>query len=397
MKLTWYKSKFLEKNNNIGKVISSEINKNPVLSASEETEIFKLYEYHEDALLDLFLQDKDLTKLAMETFEANISKRTKNLEQNGYGEIIGKYQVLSAKNYEFKEITALARSFRNSAPLRSAFQAHYSAYISNNDELDAFWKSEVDRLEKELSKIKNRIVLANLGLVIAFAKRYLKSSNGSTFSDNIQEGNLGLIRAIEKFDYSREIRFSTYASWWIKQSIMRNIDNYNHEIRIPTNVSTLVRLYNKVEAKTVSVTGETPTSSDMAKKLGVDESRLNIIKEVKSFYKATTVSMNSDSTSEVHDIYDTIVVDEASPDDVVYNKELKKVIKQIMHVLTEQEAYIIGLRFGLSGGHPLTLHEIGEKVGLTRERIRQLEARALGKLKQKTVSLRKEYDGIDCY
>lgn len=225
---------------------------------------------------------------------------------------------------------------------------------------------------------KRKLIQANLRLVVSIAKRYI--GQGVLFMDLVQEGSLGLIKAAEKFDYSKNFKFSTYATWWIKQTIIRAISNNSRTIRIPVHMADKIRKYKKVYTMLSFELGREPTDFEVAEKMGLTNKKLSAIR--KSIIKEP-ISLETPVTDDLN--VGDYIQDKSSnlPEIQTKNKSLKGSINHLLSTLNEREKKIINCRFGINGQTPMTLEQLGQEMGYSKERIRQLEDIALAKIREK--------------
>jgi len=241
-------------------------------------------------------------------------------------------------------------------------------------------EEEVDlaqKIEKGNFQAKKKLIQSNLRLVVSIAKRYV--GRGLTFLDLIQEGNQGLMRATEKYDWRRGYKFSTYATWWIRQAITRAIADQARTIRIPVHmVETINRLY-RVSRKLMQELDREPTVEEIAAEMEIAPDRVREILKISQATASLEKPVGDEGDSLLGDfIQDT---SHPTPYDSASKQLLKENIKDVLYTLSEREARVLKMRFGLDGYKPMTLEEVGKEFGVTRERVRQIEAKALRKLK----------------
>lgn len=262
----------------------------------------------------------------------------------------------------------------------SAVQTPLETYLREINETALLTARE----EKELATniglgdlaARDRMVRANLRLVVNIARGY--SGKGLALQDLIEEGNLGLLRAVEGFDPAMGTRFSTYASYWIKQSIKRALINTGKTIRIPAYMVELLSKWRRATARLTEELDRTPTPEEIARVLGLPKKKLPIIKKAIKIYNATPQTDQTEAGWTLGDM----VMDERqqAPDDAMVESDSLRHVLAMLQTMDQREATVLRMRFGLDGYEPRTLKEIGEELGLTRERVRQIETEALNKM-----------------
>ena len=262
----------------------------------------------------------------------------------------------------------------------SSVQSPLETYLREINETSLLTAAD----EKELARAiamgdvcaRDRMVRANLRLVVNIARGY--TGKGLSLQDLIEEGNLGLLRAVEGFDPDVGTRFSTYASYWIKQSIKRALINSAKTIRIPAYMVELLSKWRRASTRLAEELGRTPTPEEVARILGLPKRKLPIVKKAIKIYNATP---QTDQSEVGWSLGDMVMDDRAkTPEDELLEHDVLRHVRQMMEVMDVREATVLRMRFGLDGHEPHTLKEIGQELGLTRERVRQIETEALKRL-----------------
>ena len=297
---------------------------------------------------------------------------------------IEKDTTKSMQNLE-REIEALARAKSESVsdPVRM--------YLKEIGRIPLLTFEDEIRLAKRFEKgdlrAKKKLTESNLRLVVSIAKKYI--GRGMSLLDLIQEGNLGLIRAVEKYDWRKGYKFSTYATWWIRQAITRAIADQARTIRIPVHMVETINRYVRASRRLMQQLGREPTAEEVAKIMDVDVTKVREIMKVSQEPTSLETPVGDEEDSHLGDF---ISDPGPTPYDMTSKQLLKEHMEEVLETLSDREKKVLILRFGLEDGRPRTLEEVGTQFGVTRERIRQIEAKALRKLRHPTRSRRlKDY------
>lgn len=324
-------------------------------SINEEDVYFKMLKYEQSAdEIQAFIDE-------LEQAGIRIIKAKQDVEKESMEDIIAEVNVDDAVKMYLKDI--------GKVPL-----------LTGEEEIDL-----AKRMIDGDMYAKNKLSESNLRLVVSIAKRYVGKTS-MQFLDLIQEGNIGLLKAVEKFDYTKGFRFSTYATWWIRQSITRAIADQARTIRIPVHMVETINKLNRTTRQLLQKLGRDPTTAEIAEAMGVTEEKVSEVQRIAQDPISLEASIGEEQDSKIQDI----VEDEnaLSPMEVTEQTLLKEQLLAVIETLTPREQKVIRLRYGLDDGHPRTLEEVGREFNVTRERIRQIEAKALRKLRQPSRSKR---------
>ena len=338
--------------------------------------------------IDLALTELDLSVDELENFYDTIENQ--NIEiiddlSDASLELLNIDEDLQ-KNAEFGILTGDTKN--------AAMEDHVKVYLKEIGSVPLLTAEEeielAVRIAEDDPKAKKRLAEANLRLVVSIAKRYV--GRGMQFLDLIQEGNLGLIKAVDKFDYTKGFKFSTYATWWIRQAITRAIADQARTIRIPVHMVETINKVKKTNSQLLHKNGRDPTAEEIASEMNVSVEKVREILRVAQEPVSLETPIGEEEDSHLGDF---IPDDEAlAPADAASALLLKEQLASVLSTLTSREAKVLSLRFGLEDGRPRTLEEVGKVFDVTRERIRQIEAKALRKLRHPSRS-KKLRDFID--
>ena len=295
--------------------------------------------------------------------------------------IVSEYDKKSETNNESEENTA-SSSKETRAAKQTDLDDSIKMYLREIGNIDLLNSEEEIELAKRVAKgddeAKQALINANLRLVVSIAKKY--TGQGLLFMDLIQEGNTGLIRAAEKFDYKKGFKFSTYATWWIKQGVTRAIADQSRTIRVPVHMVETIYKVKKVTKLLMQSLKRQPTNDEIAEETGLSLEMVSAVKRYSQVPLSLEMPIGDEASSQLGDFIEDKNFD--GPDNVTMKNILREELLSVMSILTERERMILILRFGLSDGRPRTLEEVGKVYNVTRERIRQIEEKALNKLRQ---------------
>lgn len=288
---------------------------------------------------------------------------------------IGKIPLLSAD----EEMDLAQQIVANREELEQAQEA--LAELRDAEQPDHAAIATLEAKLRKLSRPKDKMAEANMRLVVSIAKRY--SGRGLDFLDLIQEGNTGLLRAVEKFDPDKGFKFSTYATWWIRQAITRAIADQARTIRIPVHMVETINKLLRTQRRMTQELNREPTIEELSKELEMEPEKIEYVMKIKQDISSLDAGVGRDGDEEDSVLGDFIVdEDTVSPEDSATNQLLKEQVDAVLSSLSDREQKIVRMRFGLDNGKSHTLEEVGQEFAVTRERIRQIEAKALAKLRK---------------
>ena len=348
------------------------------------------YAYITIDIENLVIDKNSYKKLCNKYGEDNVDKYIIEYEEIGtnakISDNISKILDFLVKDEEEKEENITDNDFNNDVIVDDYTDDSVKQYLKEIGKIPTFSEDEEKEIfrkynnaidEKEKIKISQEIVTANLKLVVSIAKKYVKPSY--SILDVIQDGNIGLMKAIDKYDLNRGYKFSTYATWWIKQSITRALSEKSRIIRLPVHICELIRKVSAVREKIAYELGREPNDDELAKSLGISVQRL---KEVTTSIN-DPISLQTPVGEDDDESIESFVPDEThSIEEDYYKIELKDLFSDIFSTLSPREQKVIKLRFGIDNDKILTLDEVGNVLGVTRERVRQIESKVLRKLKK---------------
>jgi len=327
-----------------------EIGKVPLLTKEEEVELAKAME------IGAFAELRLATMCADEAGKRLRSRKNKPTEKER-----GEFEDLVEKGKEAAELLVTA-----------SFEEKLGDELPTDETRD-----ELRSLIRVGRAARDRLTISNLRLVVSIAKRYM--NRGLSFLDLIQEGNMGLMKAVEKFDFTRGYKFSTYATWWIRQAITRAIADQSRTIRVPVHMIETVRELNRVKREYIQKQGSAPTLEDLSELTGMSIDKIKKVESVSQY----TASLERPIGEEDEDTLGDFIEDPSSPSPTkeTFRMFLREQLSRALEQLDEREREILKLRYGLEDGHPRTLKDVSLKFNITRERVRQIEIKAIEKLK----------------
>ena len=355
----------------------SDISGTKILSPSEEIEAFRRIETAEQKYVCILLRDRSFWRNSLHLLQ----KMATEMEE-WTDEYAGCLKSVESSSPSKKSLHAFIRAVRFSDSGRAWMRV---AFIRSQDpdriESRRLWAKQVEKAWEVIQEAKNSCIAANLRLVISTARRYVKPGSSQSITDLIQEGNIGLMKAVDRFDTERGFKFATYATWWIRHHIRRTLDEKESIVRIPIHVGEDAKKVSRAESMYLTQHGKLPSEEELGKMLKLSAKKVEnaLMNKLK-----TNLSLDVSVGEEESDMMWVDYIEDqnvVSPIETLALAELKGSIHELLKHITSQERDILRWRFGFDGGEELTLQEIGEKYDLSRERIRQLENQAIRKMK----------------
>ena len=324
------------------------------------------------------VKEPEVVGEAYESGHERVRKSVLDTEEEVEDEVLDEDEEDEAEEAEVKEDGA---DIDLSVPEGVALDDPVRMYLKEIGRVPLLTAEEEVELAKRMEmgdrEAKQRLIESNLRLVVSIAKRYV--GRGMAFLDLIQEGNMGLIKAVEKFDYRKGYKLSTYATWWIRQAITRAIADQARTIRIPVHMVETINKLVRTSRELVQELGREPTAEEIAEKMGITPEKVREIQKIAQEPVSLETPIGEEEDSHLGDFIED--VDVLAPDEAASYLLLKEQIEEVLSGLNDREQRVLRLRFGLDDGRPRTLEEVGREFGVTRERIRQIEAKALRKLR----------------
>ena len=363
--------------------------------SSEEVEAYmSMADFEDSEDIDDMMDSEEISEDELDNFDDidELDEESEDDIEELYEDKISKMEQEYAASFKGSvqdSVKLYLKSIGESKLLKADEEAIVANRIKEGREAAELLKDETDiEKRKALAALvldgenaEKELIEKNLRLVVSIAKKY--SGRGLDFQDLIQEGNIGVIKAVEKFDPSKGFKFSTYATWWIRQSITRAIADQARTIRIPVHMVETMNKLTRIQREMVQILGRDPLPEEIAEKMG--DITAKKVEEIQLMSFDTT-SLETQIGDEGDTTLGDFVEDKnaISPEQYAYREQLKESLRDVLSTLTEREENVIRMRFGLDNGQPMTLEEVGQKFGVTRERIRQIEAKAIRKLKHPT-------------
>lgn len=360
----------------------AEISGVSLFAPEEEPTAFRRIEEAEQKYILVLLRDRDFWRNALYKLEVSVREADEWSD-----ELAALVKNVESSSPPRKAVVSFVRKIRFIDSGRAWMQSTYTlSQDSSRAQTREKWVRDVSRAYREIQQAKNACIAANLRLVIKVAKRHFRGGITQNMTDLIQEGNIGLMRAVDKFDIDRGYKFATYASWWIKHHIRRALDDKEPIVRVPVHVCEDAKKINRIEGDFMTQFGEAPNVEQLSKlaKMPVHKVESAIANKYKASMSLDAFMGDDDDTWLDH-LEDSNV---ESPVENLVTEEIRWDIKEMLSLLTPQECAIVRWRYGLDGGDEMTLQEIGTIYRISRERVRQIECQAINKMRVKSNKFR---------